>query len=363
MNPANPKSKPGNKGLNENYGREVMELHTVGVNGGYTAGRCDEPVSGDIVTGWTVNQPGQAGGFQFDAKRHEPGTKVWMGQRIGSGPVFVVQGGSATAAVQAAKAPHLRWRKTPSMAGMMGGGMNGADAVPNRRRLAMASAPGNAGMHGGSGGSECAGAFCGDGALSSAGRWRLEDLSRTIRQEALVGRMAATFLASDGDIKAVLRAMAASPEFNSTKYFHNKVKTPMEFVAAAYRATLTDPANPGALVNTMRTMGMPLYNALPPTGYYITADKWMNTGALVDRLNFAVQLTGGKFAGQRFDATKIVALGLMSESAEEIAQNRGASSSSDPQSGMELALRILERTLVGENVPAKTNALIHPANG
>ena len=66
----------------------------------------------------------------------------------------------------------------------------------------------------------------------------------------------------------------------------------MEFLTSAYRATATEPTNPGALVNTMRTMGMPLYNALPPTGYYITADKWMNTGALVDRLNFAGQADG-----------------------------------------------------------------------
>ena len=130
---------------------------------------------------------------------------------------------------------------------------------------------------------------------------------------ALVDRMAKTFLASDGDIKAVLRTLVASPEFNSTKYFRNKVKTPMEFLASAYRTTLTDPTNPGALVNSMRTMGMELYHALPPTGYYITADHWMNTSALVDRLNFAYQLTNGKFAGQKFDAPKIVALGLMSE--------------------------------------------------
>ena len=87
----------------------------------------------------------------------------------------------------------------------------------------------------------------------------------------------------------------------------------MEFLASAYRTTLTDPTNPGALVNTMRNMGMPLYFALPPTGYYITADKWMNTGALVDRLNFAYQLTSGKFAGQKFDAPKVVALGLLGE--------------------------------------------------
>ena len=130
---------------------------------------------------------------------------------------------------------------------------------------------------------------------------------------ALVDRMAKTFLASDGDIKAVLRTLVSSPEFNSKKYFRNKVKTPMEFLASAYRTTLTDPSNPGALVNTIKSMGMPLYYALPPTGYYITADKWMNTSALVDRLNFAYQLTNGKFADQKFDAPRVVALGLLGE--------------------------------------------------
>ena len=114
---------------------------------------------------------------------------------------------------------------------------------------------------------------------------------------------------TDGDIKAVLRTLVASPEFNSKKYFRNKVKTPVEFVASAFRSTATDPANPGALVNMVRAMGMPLYNALPPTGYYITADKWMNTGALVDRLNFASQLTTNKFYNQKFDSSRVVAMG------------------------------------------------------
>ncbi len=100
----------------------------------------------------------------------------------------------------------------------------------------------------------------------------------------------------------------------------------------------------------MRSMGMPLYNALPPTGYYITADKWMNTGALVDRLNFAVQLTGGNYGGQKFDAAKVVALGLMSEPAEELAKGTG--------SGEDVTLGILEKTLVGGDVSAKTQALI-----
>ena len=79
VNPMNPRSKPGNKGLNENYGREVMELHTVGVNGGYT--QADVTNLSAILTGWTVNRPGQGGGFQFDPKRHEPGTRRGWGIR------------------------------------------------------------------------------------------------------------------------------------------------------------------------------------------------------------------------------------------------------------------------------------------
>ncbi len=348
VNPANPRSKPGNKGLNENYGREVMELHTVGVNGGYS--QADVTNLSAILTGWTVNQPGQAGGFQFDAKKHEPGTKVWMGHRIGSGAVFVVQGGSETAAA-GAPARCLAIDEQEAMGGMMGGSMSGADAA-EQKAAAMASAPGNAGMREGL---EALNALAHSAATAHFICWKIaQRFVADDPPEALVERMAATFLKSDGDIKAVLRTMVASEEFNSTKYFHNKVKTPMEFVASAYRATLTDPANPGALVNTMRTMGMPLYYALPPTGYSITADKWMNSSALVDRLNFAVQLTGGKFAGQRFDAAKVVALGLMSEPAEEV---QGAAG--DSTSGMEIALRVLQQTLIGGDVSAKTNALIH----
>ena len=127
---------------------------------------------------------------------------------------------------------------------------------------------------------------------------------------ALVDRMAATYLSTDGDIKSILRTLVQSPEFNSRKYFRNKVKTPMEFLASAFRTTATDPVNPGALVNTINTMGMRLYFALPPTGYYITADHWMNSTALVDRLNFAYALTGSKFANQKFDSAHVLALGL-----------------------------------------------------
>src|SRR6202044_765102 len=80
VNPANPNSKKGNRGLNENYGREVMELHTVGVNGGYS--QADVTSLAAILTGWSVDRPNQAGPFQFDPKKHEPDTKQWFGYNI-----------------------------------------------------------------------------------------------------------------------------------------------------------------------------------------------------------------------------------------------------------------------------------------
>ena len=181
--------------------------------------------------------------------------------------------------------------------------------------------------------------------------------------------MAKSFLASDGDIKTVLRTMASSPEFNSKKYFRNKVKTPMEFLASAFRTTATDPVNPGALVNTIRNMGMPLYYALPPTGYYITADRWMNSGALVDRLNFAYQLTNNKFANQKFDSGHVLALGLMAQPTPAVDSGgpkytpalvtNAAPGPTGIEAGPDVALRVLEASLIGSEVSAKTNELIH----
>jgi uncharacterized protein (DUF1800 family) len=370
VNPKNPKSKPGNKGLNENYGREIMELHTVGVNGGYT--QADVTNLSAILTGWTVDQPYQAGGFQFDPKRHEPGTKTWLGHRIGTGDAFVIQGGSPTAAALAAKS-------APAMdddAAMGDMAKSGPAGGAGQKAVALANAPGNEGMKEGL---EALNVLAHSPQTARFISWKIAQ--RFVADDpppALVDSMAKTFLASDGDIKAVLRTLVASPEFNSRKYFRNKVKTPIEFLASAYRTTMTDPSNPGALVNTIRNMGMPLYFALPPTGYYITADKWMNSSALVDRLNFAYQLTNGKFANQKFDAAKVVALGLMSEQsplpqsasvaptrpgratyAEATLTEPVAPAQVAPPSGTEIALKVLESTLIGNQVSAKTNELIH----
>ena len=367
VNPANPRSKRGNRGLNENYGREIMELHTVGVNGGYT--QADVTNLSAILTGWTVNQPNLAGGFEFDPKRHEPGTKVWLGHRIGSGQTFVPQGGSAINAELAARSAPAMNDQMDEM--MMGGGME-------EKTAALAGEPGNAGMKEGL---EALNLLAHAPQTAHFICWEIAQ--RFVADDppaALVDRMAKTFLASDGDIKAVLRTLVESPEFNSTKYFRNKVKTPMEFLASAYRSTLTDPSNPGALVNTMRAMGMPLYYALPPTGYYITADKWMNTGALVDRLNFAYQLTNGKFAGQKFEAAKVVALGLLSEPPEpqrpttasvrqEPARYSDATwtvpspAAQTASSGADVTLTVLESTLITISAIFERSILDDPGIG
>ncbi len=138
--------------------------------------------------------------------------------------------------------------------------------------------------------------------------------------------------------------------------------------------------NPGALVNTINTMGMRLYYALPPTGYYITADHWMNSTALVDRLNFANSLTSGKFANQKFDSSRVLALGLMAQPAAPPANHATANTprakyseailttalpgslpdqSYKTAAGQDIALHILASTLIGGDVSAQSNQLIH----
>jgi uncharacterized protein (DUF1800 family) len=330
VNPANPNSKKGNRGLNENYGREVMELHTLGVDGGYT--QADVTALSAILTGWTVDRPNQGGPFQFDYKKHEPGPKQWLGRTIG-----------VTTDAELSAIP----------ATIPTGMHEGVEAL-----TVLAASPKTAHF------------------IS----WKLAQ--RFVADDpppALVDHMAATYLATDGDIKAILRTLVQSPEFNSKKYFRNKVKTPMEFLASAFRSTATDPVNPGALVNTVNTMGMRLYYAQPPTGYYITADHWMNSTALVDRLNFAYALTGNKFANQKFDSAHLLALSLMAQPANPAANQSASATSPHPKysealltsesvplanqpategTGQDIALHVLESALVGGGVSAQTNQLI-----
>ena len=334
VNPANPNSKPGKKGLNENYGREVMELHTLGVAGGYT--QADVTHLSAILTGWSVNQPNQAGPFQFDPKKHEPGTKQWFGYTIDE-QGKVTGAPVANADVLQRIAPVLAAQAAAPAADGMRQGMTALTIL--------AASPQTAHFI----------------SYLIAQRFLADDPPAPV-----VDRMAKVYLGSDGDIKTVLHTLVASPEFNSRRYFRTKVKTPSEFFASAFRATLTDPQNPGAIVNQLRANGQPPYQALPPTGYYITADHWMNTGALVDRLNFADQLTHNRFANQKFDSSRVLAFGLMTSRSPAAAPTGkvkampvSASAMDATTMGPDVALKVLESTLIGGEVSPKTDQFIH----
>ncbi len=114
---------------------------------------------------------------------------------------------------------------------------------------------------------------------------------------ALVARVAARFRDTNGDLREVTRAILTSPEFLAPAAFNAKVKSPFEFVASAVRATGADVRDALPLVRNLQQLGMPLYQCQPPTGYKDTADAWMNTGALVSRVNFATRLAGNKLPG------------------------------------------------------------------
>jgi uncharacterized protein (DUF1800 family) len=347
VNPYNLHSKKGKRGLNENYGREVMELHTVGVNGGYT--QADVTALSSILTGGTVDKPNEGGGFVYDPNRHEPGPKVWFGYLVGDdGSVKKLEAGERPPRTMPAEdAATLQNSVKQGMAALE----ILADSPQTARFISTLLA-----------------------------QYFVADTP----PPGLVDRLTHVFVESHGDIKAMLRAIAESPEFNSRQYFHTKVKTPEEFVASAFRATGTDPQNLGALTNTTKAMGMDLYYALPPTGYYLTAAQWMNSTALVDRLNFAYRLTHDQLGNQRFDGPRLLATGMLSPGAAVVLDERhgaqpmrasgttsadarvvkaSATESADAleiqsQVGPRVTLEVLEATMIGVPVLQKTNHLV-----
>ncbi len=228
----NNKKKP--EGLNENYGRELMELHTLGVNGGYT--QADVTQASRILTGWTVEKPERGGGFQFAPNRHEPGTKIVMGQK------FKDRGED-----EGRQLLHMLATRP-------------ATAQFISRKLAV--------------------------------RFVSDD-----PPQALIDRMAKTFLSSDGDISAVLSTLFHAPEFWDASVYRAKIKTPIEFVASAARASNADIENLQPLANAVREMGMPLYGCVTPNGYSWTADTWVSTNALVNRMNFALSMAANRLPG------------------------------------------------------------------
>ncbi len=226
------------KGINENYARELMELHTLGVNGGYT--QADVIEVAKCFTGWTIERPAQGGTFTFNPNRHEPGSKTVLGHVIPEG------------------------------------GENEGLAVLH----ILASSPKTAHFIS----QELAERFVSD-----------------TPPPALVDSMTAAYLKSDGQVGAVLMAMYRSPEFWSSGVYRAKVKTPLEFVASALRASDAEVTNPVPLIGAMERLGMPIYGMQTPNGYSWQADAWVSSNALVNRMNFALVLSGNRLPGTRLD--------------------------------------------------------------
>lgn len=287
------KGKPGQAvpGLNENYGRELMELHTLSVNGGYT--QHDVTELARVLTGWTIQPLEQGAAFQFDARKHDPGDKVVLGKTI----------------------PENGINEGMQVLDMLAHHPNTAKFIS--RKLAM--------------------------------RFVADD-----PPPALVDRLAQKFLSTDGDIREVLRTLFKSPEFWSAKAYRAKVKTPFEFVISSLRATGTDLNNPGPMVGILNRMGMPLYQMVPPTGYSMTAATWMNSEALIDRMNYALALSDGKVGGTNFDAGRLLALGTLTSRGFP----RPNPADSDSGRGQETALLLLENALLNGEVSATTQKAI-----
>jgi uncharacterized protein (DUF1800 family) len=233
-----PQAKKRPTGLNENYAREIMELHTLGVDGGYT--QKDVTELAKLLTGWGIEKLQQGGEFRFREIAHEPGTKYFLGHKI-------QENGEAE-------------------------GMEALDILAHHPSTARFISR------------KLATRFVSDNP-----------------PQALVDRMADTFLRKDGDIREVLRTMFKSPEFWSADAYRAKVKTPLEFVASAARVSGVDVKNALPLVQALIRMGMPLYGMQPPTGYSMKADAWVNSSALLNRMNFALALCSGRMPGMVVD--------------------------------------------------------------
>jgi uncharacterized protein (DUF1800 family) len=222
-------------GLNENYAREIMELHTLGVDGGYT--QKDVTELARVFTGWSIDR--KTGQFVFRPMLHDRGAKTVLGVHF---------------------AP--------------GGGIEEGERMIH----ILAHQP------------------------ATAHHIALELCQRLVSDNppaALVDRVAAKFLSSDGDLRATVKAIVVSPEFWDPATFRSKEKTPFEYVVSALRAVDATINNPMPVARALQQIGEPLYGAQPPTGYSNASDVWINDGALMNRLNFVVALSNNQLPGVR----------------------------------------------------------------
>jgi uncharacterized protein (DUF1800 family) len=227
------------RGLNENYAREIMELHTLGVDGGYT--QQDVREIARCFTGWTLIRPRGDAEYRFEPRLHDAGAKTVLGTRIPAG------GGDE----DGIKVIDLLARH-PATAKFIAGKLV--------RRFVADEPP-----------------------------------------AGLVNRVAETFRRSDGDIRTALHAIIDSPEFYSDDAYQAKVKKPIEFVASALRATRAEAKITPQLLRYLARMGEPLFLAQPPTGYPDVGGSWISPDMLLTRMNFATDLVTHRLDGARVD--------------------------------------------------------------
>jgi uncharacterized protein (DUF1800 family) len=222
------------RGLNENYARELMELHTLGVNGGYTQRDVTEVAR--VFTGWTIEQPPKGGPrFVFDESRHEPGIKRVLGVNI-----------KESGFKEGLEVLHLL-ATSPATAHFI------------CRKLAV--------------------------------RFVSDD-----PPQSLVDRLSMVFLASNGNIGEVMRFLVQSPEFWAVTSYRAKIKTPEDFVISAVRAGGIDVQDANVVVKAIADLGQPLYGRQTPDGYSMLSAPWINSSALLERMNFSLALAANRLS-------------------------------------------------------------------
>jgi len=225
------------KGINENYGRELMELHTLGVDGGYTQKDVQEVAR--AFTGWSIDRPQRSGGFVFRGRIHDDGEKIVLGHKIHKGGI---RDGEEVLEILAKHPSTARFISTKMV-----------------RRFVSDDPP-----------------------------------------VKLVKHVSDVYLKTGGDIREMLHAVFVSNEFNSPEVSGAKTKTPFEFVASAIRAADGTTDGSRQIAQAIGRMGQPLYQCQPPAGYADRGDQWMSNGAVLERLNFAVALASNKIPGTTF---------------------------------------------------------------
>src|SRR5215831_668737 len=231
-------------GLNENYARELMELHTLGVDGGYTQKDVQEVAR--CFSGWTIQKPNEQGLFLYRPGLHDNGEKIVLGHKI-----------------------------------LAGGGIADGERVLD----ILATHPSTARFI----------------ATKLARRFISDD-----PPPAVIDRAAAVFLKTDGNIRETLRAIITSPEFFSKAAYRAKVRSPFEYAAAALRATSAETDGDRPVLDVIGRMGQPLFGRITPDGYSDRAEQWLSSGAMVARFNFAAALAGNRLKGTRIDPANVL---------------------------------------------------------